>query len=575
MADIGLRQDEAFLRRAFHKSLLPCVLSILSQNINILADSIIVGQRIGTDGLSAINLCVPVYLVLCIVGSFLVSGTAIQASRAIGRRQTEQSGKLYNTAVWSCVAAGIAVTAAGLALCAPISALLCPDETVRPLVMEYNLVTLIGALPKILIYAPFWFLRMDGRARLVVWMMLIMGGGNVVLDLVFLYPLGMGIGGAAWASVISTAAACAFGLVCLCGRRSSFRLGMRCVPAADWRGIAAAGSPSALNNLFQTLRLLAVNSMLLAAGGSELVAAFTAVNCIFAFSLSVVDGVPQAASAMLGIYSGERDNDSAALLIRREWRTGALCCAAFAAVVILAADGIALAYGLSVPLRLAMVCLSAGMFPGLWCSILSGLYNVSGHVRWANAIIFSRVFLAAAAGLYLALALGWSPWWFLVLSEAVTVLLWWAAAGIYHRRHPELTRFLLLDRSLEKEGRVINFSVEGDTEDICDASRRISEFCEENDMNVRQVMRISLAIEEIMTMIVQENSPGHVSFDMRVFSLQQEMGIRISYDGREYDPFGLHAKGDMQYLGVDLIANMMRSVVYQRTFGVNTLQLLL
>ena len=575
MADIGLRQDEAFLRRAFHKSLLPCVLSILSQNINILADGIIVGQRIGTDGLSAINLCVPVYLVLCIVGSFLVSGTAIQASRAIGRRQTEQSRKLYNTAVWSCVAAGIAVTAAGLALCAPISALLCPDETVRPLVMEYNLVTLIGALPKILIYAPFWFLRMDGRARLVVWMMLIMGGGNVVLDLVFLYPLGMGIGGAAWASVISTAAACAFGLVCLCGRRSSFRLGMRGVPAADWRGIAAAGSPSALNNLFQTLRLLAVNSMLLAAGGSELVAAFTAVNCIFAFSLSVVDGVPQAASAMLGIYSGERDNDSAALLIRREWRTGALCCAAFAAVVILAADGIALAYGLSVPLRLAMVCLSAGMFPGLWCSILSGLYNVSGHVRWANAIIFSRVFLAAAASLYLALALGWSPWWFLVLSEAVTVLLWWAAAGIYHRRHPELTRFLLLDRSLEEEGRVINFSVEGDTEDICDASRRISEFCEENDMNVRQVMRISLAIEEIMTMIVQENSPGHVSFDVRVFFLQQEMGIRISYDGREYDPFGLHAKGDMQYLGVDLIANMMRSVVYQRTFGVNTLQLLL
>ena len=81
MADIGLRQDEAFLRRAFHKSLLPCVLSILSQNINILADGIIVGQRIGTDGLSAINLCVPVYLVLCIVGSFLVSGTAIQASR--------------------------------------------------------------------------------------------------------------------------------------------------------------------------------------------------------------------------------------------------------------------------------------------------------------------------------------------------------------------------------------------------------------------------------------------------------------------------------------------------------------
>lgn len=79
-----LQQDEAFLRKAFHASLLPCILSILSQNINILADGILVGQRIGTDGLSAISLCVPVYLVLCVIGSFLVSGTAIQASKAIG-----------------------------------------------------------------------------------------------------------------------------------------------------------------------------------------------------------------------------------------------------------------------------------------------------------------------------------------------------------------------------------------------------------------------------------------------------------------------------------------------------------
>jgi len=68
---------------------------------------------------------------------------------------------------------------------------------------------------------------------------------NVGLDLLFVAVFGLGIGGAAWASVISTAAACAFGLVCLCGRRSSFRLGMRWVPAADWRGNAAPGSPPA------------------------------------------------------------------------------------------------------------------------------------------------------------------------------------------------------------------------------------------------------------------------------------------------------------------------------------------
>ena len=572
-----LRQDEAFLRSAFHRSLPPCILSILSENLNILADGILVGQRIGTDGLSAISLCVPVYLVLCVVGSFLVSGTAIQASRAIGCQQREKSQQLYHTAVWSCLAASLVMTAAGLALSGPLSALLCPDPAIRPLVREYASITLLGALPKILIYVPFWFLRMDGRTKLVARMMLVMGGGNIALDLLFLYPLDMGIGGAAWASVIATAAACALGFFSLCDRNSGFRLGLSwAAKREDWREIAAAGSPSALNNLLQTLRLLAVNTLLMGAGGSELVAVFTAVNCISAFSLSVVDGVPQAASAMLGICSGERDNDSAALLIRRERRTGLLCCAVFAAVVILGADAIAFAYGLPAgSLNFAMVCLAAGMFPALGCSILSGYYNVSGHVRWANAIIFCRAFLAAVISLYLALALGLSPWWFLVCSEAITLALWYIAAALFHRRHPERSRYLLMDRSLEELGQVMNFSVTGDTAQICEASGRIADFCRENRMNPRQVMRFSLAIEEVMTMIVQENPKTTIRFDVRAFSLQETLGIRIRYDGREYDPFRQAADQDEQYLGIQLITGMMKSVFYQRTFGVNTVQLLL
>ena len=575
--DSRLRQDETFLRRAFHRSLLPCVLSILSENINILADGVLVGQRIGTDGLSAISLCVPVYLVLCVVGSFLVSGTAIQATRAIGRQQPERSQRLYRTAVWSCLAASLVMTAAGLALSGPLSALLCPDPAIRPLVREYASITLLGALPKILIYVPFWFLRMDGRTKLVARMMLVMGGGNVVLDLLFLYPLDMGIGGAAWASVIATAAACALGFFWLCDRKSGFRLGLSWVTdREDWREIAAAGSPSALNNLLQTLRLLAVNALLMGAGGSELVAVFTAVNCLSALSHAGVDGVPRAASAMLGIYSGERDNDSAALLIQRERRTGLLCCGAFAAVVILGADAIAFAYGLPAgSLRFAMVCLGAGMFPALGCSILSGYYNVSGHVRWANAIILCRVLLAAAGSLYVALALGLSPWWFLVCSEAVTLVLWYLAAGLLHRRHPERTRYLLMDRSLEERGHVMNFSVTGDTEQICEASGKIADFCRENQMNPRQVMRFSLALEEVMTMIVQENPDAAVRFDVRVFSLQDTLGIRIRYDGREYNPFDQRRSRGEAYLGIQLIADMMETVVYQRTFGVNTVQLLL
>lgn len=572
----GLRQDEAFLRRAFHRALAPCVLSILSENINILVDGILVGQRIGTDGLSAISLCVPVYLILCVIGSFLVSGAAIQSSKAIGRHQQQRSQRLYHTAFWTCLSAAGLMTAAGLLFSRPLSALLCPDADIRPLVWEYTSVTLIGSLPKILIYIPFWFLRMDGRAKLVARMMLVMSAGNVALDLVFLYLLDMGVAGAAWASVIATAAACALGFFWLCGPGSGFHLGCACIRGrSEWRDIAAAGSPSALNNLLQTLRVLTVNALLMRAGGSELVAVFTAVNCISAFSIAVVDGVPQAASAMLGIYAGERDNDSTSLLIRREVRTGLLCCAAGAAVIIPGADAVALAYGLpSGSLSFAMACLAVGMFPALGCSVLSGYYNISGHVRWANAIIFCRVFLAAAVSLYAALDLGMSPWWFLLFSELFTLGAWYLAVSLYHAWHPERTRCLLMDRSLERSGRVLNFSVSGNDEDICTASDKIAGFCRDNRMEPRQVMRFALAIEEVMTMIVRANTGSAVRFDVRAFSVQGNMGIRIRYDGRPYNPFDMRGSRDEEYLGIQLISGMMAQAVYQRTFGVNTLQLL-
>ena len=99
---VSLEQNEKFLKKAYGKALIPCMLSILSGNINILADGILVGQRLGTDALAAINFSLPVYLVLCIVGSFLVSGTAICASEAIGNNQSSKAQELFKMAASWC-----------------------------------------------------------------------------------------------------------------------------------------------------------------------------------------------------------------------------------------------------------------------------------------------------------------------------------------------------------------------------------------------------------------------------------------------------------------------------------------
>lgn len=564
-----LRQNEQFLKKAYNKALLPCVLSVLSGNINILADGILVGQKLGTNALAAINFSLPVYLVLCIAGSFVVSGTAIRASDAIGKNQNEKAQSLYRMSIFWCTAISVIITIFGLLFLKPLSLLLCSDADVMPLVMEYSGVTLAGALPKILIYIPFWFLRLDGRNGQVTLMMTAMGVGNVVLDVLFLYALDMGVFGAALASVLSTAAACVLGFVKLCDKKSGFKFGF-CVKAegVKFSETAKAGSPSAANNLFQTLRVSVINALLLRYCGSETVAAFTAVNCICAFAESVTSGVPQAASAMLGIYSGEHDNESTRLLMKRQLKSGIPCALIFSAVIIFGADLISLAYGLNISLRFAFACLSLGIIPALVNCVLSGFYNVSGQNLRANSIIFLRVFLMPCASLFALLDLGHSPWLFLFLGEILTLILWFIATGISHKNR---SRFLLLNNSLEKSGNVINFSVSGDAENICDASGRITDFCADNGMSPKQIMRISLALEEIMILITDKNEMA-VEFDLRVYFLQGVIGIRIRYGGNDFNPL-TYADNDEEYLGIRLIESICEQAIYQRTFGTNTVQI--
>lgn len=568
-AEMELKQNEQFIKKAYNKALVPCIMSVLSGNINILADGILVGQKLGSNALAAINFSLPVYLVLCIVGSFIVSGTAILSSEAIGKNNTNKAQALYRMSIFWCTAVSIAITFLGLAFLEPLSHILCSDHDIAPLVKEYSGITIVGALPKILIYIPFWFLRLDGRNGQVTLMMLVMGVGNVVLDAIFLYVLDLGIFGAALASVLSTAAACVIGFVRLCDKRSSFPFGF-CIKSGGVKfgEIAKTGSPSAANNLFQTMRVSVINLLLLKYCGSEMVAAFTAVNCISAFGESVTGGVPQAASAMLGIYNGEHDNKSTRLLIARQIKSGIPCGLLFSLMIILCADPISMAYGLNMSLQPAFVFMSLGIVPGLLNSILSSYYNVSGHTLWSNMIIFFRVFVMSCMSLWVLLYFGQNPWLFLFFGEFLTLIIWFIATGAAHRNR---SRFLLLDNSLERSGNVINFSVSGNAESICDASAKITDFCEKNGMSPKQTMRISLAMEEIMTLIVNKNE-NTVEFDLRVYSLHGVIGIRIRYGGNDFNPLS-YADDDEEYMGIRLIESICEQTLYQRTFGTNTVQI--
>ena len=583
--DKGLEQNAAFIRDAYRKAVITGMLSILSVNINVFVDGILVGRAIGSEALAAINLSLPVYWTLCVIGSFLAAGTEIPAAHAIGAGDTRMRDAYFRTGLNVSLLASALVTVVSLVFLNPLVSFLCSDAAAWEYVRQYVMITMIGALPKIVIYIPFWYLCLDGKNTDVSLMMVGMAVINIVLDVLFVNMFKMGVFGAGLASVIATATACIYGIIRLFVGKSPYTWSPEILRGrTEWFTISAAGFPSAFNNLCATVRLLIVNAMLMAAGGAGLVAVFTAINGIWGFGECITLGVPAAGGSMLGVFNGEKDNGSCRLLLWEEWRIGSLAGVVFLVLCAVLSGWIPRMYGLEGSLLVPLLWMALAVFPALFLGIFMTFYNMSGQNARANAIIFFRgivlPFLSLLLALIPALSAILTPFSFLLFAELGTVLLWWAGTWLHHWRHPGHSRWLLTDLDDEKSGRVLNFSVSAELYDIVSASERISGFCAKNGLNPGETIRLEMSMEEVMTLIRQVNEEAgnrSLRFDLRAYSVRNMRGIRIRYSGIPFNPFlfsSREAEEDM-YMGVRMIKKMVELVNYQSAFGVNTLQIIL
>ncbi|MEG0780475.1 MAG: ATP-binding protein, partial [Oscillospiraceae bacterium] len=346
------------------------------------------------------------------------------------------------------------------------------------------------------------------------------------------------------------------------------------------------GSPAALNNFLSALRLVVLNRILLSMGGGDLVAVFTMVGSVGEFSLAILSGVPQTAGPLLGVYAGERDTHSIRRLMKRQFLAGLLLISIFALGTVALAKPTCTLFGLTDPALVAMGVpalrvFALSLFPALVGSVLISLYSATERIFLANAMTAGRVFVFAAIAALLLAQTGKPElvWWFYPLTELLTLALWPALCALTRRKNKRVSRLYLLDETLAREGRSLNFSVTNTPEDIATASANISAFCEENDFTPKRSMAVSLAIEEILVLIGENCFAGNPqeTADVRVFSLPGGSdGLRIRNGGEIFNPlqwYEDHAKTDEigDTLGLKLITGLAETVTYRRTFGVNTL----
>ncbi|MCR4770892.1 MAG: hypothetical protein K5855_01145 [Oscillospiraceae bacterium] len=573
----ALRRSDRFLSREYRKVLFPIMFSVLGGVINALIDSVFVSRRMGMPGLTAVNLSMPVYLLLCMLGSLIASGGALLSARAAGRDDIKTAERVYHASLTAGLCAGALVTLLGLALLGPVSALLAGRSGVRDGVEAYCRVTLAGSVIYVLSYIPLYYLQLEGKTARISHMIALMVAADAALDYLLLFRLDMGLGGAALASAAAMLISCAYGFAALNSGFSNYRFRLRGMNLRSLKEMIRYGSPAALGNLYDAVKLLAVNTVIVTAADGSAAAIWAVLNTLSELSLVIVSGVPRSGSAMLGLYHSARETDGVRTLVRLECVTGVVLSALFTLAAVLLSGAVKSLYRLSEPMSLPLLCLGIAVLFNTLCCIFETCFNTGGQIALSNTIVALRRLILPVAALVLLRAQGPLMWLFLPLSGlaalSACLLLPFIASKRSERTDRPLSRLLLLDDTLKRTNAVLDFSIPGEIGAVCEAAERIHDFCALHDMDPKLVMRLELSIEELLSVIVKKN-PGLESIDLRAFALTGMTGIRVRCSGRNYNPFEDDDPDDDFLMGVRMLKKMADVTTHTFTLGTNSINII-
>lgn len=566
MAD--LKNDGSFLKKIYYPALFPNIIAVLGGTINVFFDGILVGQRLGDIGLQAVNQSLPVYLILCTIGSLLASGAYILSSVEFGKENKDEAQRIFNATLWMTMFVSIVICAVSYIYSPRIASVISTSQTYE-YVLTYIRITIIGGIFKIMLYMSYFYLRLEGKNKRLMSAMLLMTVLNIILDYIFLFVFDMGMTGAAWASVMATVVCCVLTFIFLFSGNSNFKPRFAMIKRKDLIDILKYGSPMALNNVLSSVRVLIINLVLKAMGINSLLTIFAVLNNVNELSICVQNGVPQTASAMTGVLSGEKDSSSVKKLLNIQIFTGTVLSIILAVIFSLFSKSLANIFGSQVDCTFAIVCFSLSLIFATFNSVMSYYYNAIGRISQANIIIICRVVVTVIGFVLFSDSLGEKIWIVYPCAEMITSIIF-VLRGLYISRSPNISRFYLIDESFERLGNEVSFTVPCDNEKICETSERIREFCDENELAPKKAMAVSLAIEEMLTIISEKSLTGHGSIDVRVITSGENGIIRIRNGGKYYNPFD-EQDDSLDYMGVQLISKLATDIQYLSVLGVNTL----
>ena len=292
------------------------VFAMMGMSCYILADTFFISVANGTLGIAALNLTLPVYGLLFAIGSLIGIGSATRYS--LCKMTDNETSRLYfSNAVMFAVLIGIGFTLLGNFFPAEILKLMGADADILSIGTEYLQIAMLFSPFFIANYTFTAFVRNDNAPNIAMAATLLSSLFNIVFDYVFMFPMHMGMRGAALATGVSPIISIGICMIHYLSKKNTIVFKWHLPSFKLLASAAGLGVVAFVGEIANSITTLVFNFILLALSGNNAVAAYGVIANIALVGTAIFNGVSQGLQPLASTSYGHGDKEDVKKILRQ------------------------------------------------------------------------------------------------------------------------------------------------------------------------------------------------------------------------------------------------------------------
>ena len=328
------------MKKQFMKYVSLNIAGMVGLSCYILADSYFISKAQGANGLTALNLALPLYNIIFAIGSMIGTGSAIRYTIAKTRNHKDTYEYIF-TAVISAVVIGSFFSITGLLFSENILTLLGADKEILSAGINYTKIFMSCSPFFMLNYVAGAFVRNDGAPNTAMAATLISSIFNIIFDYIFMFPLKMGMSGAALATGLSPVIGIVICSTHIFSKKSNIKI-KPCIPSVSKLVHSCKVGVSAfVAEISSGVITMTFNFLILKEAGNFGVAAYGIVANIALVAVAFSNGVAQGSQPLISSSYGQKKHSDVKSLVKMSVFTSFAISLFLYIILALFAEGIA------------------------------------------------------------------------------------------------------------------------------------------------------------------------------------------------------------------------------------------